>query len=212
MSMKISEKEFSDLIKNTKISINKDNSIKNKKILITPENQKDKKNSAVDINKVIKSIKDSTLKYSVSENHVTIVLDGAILLSINQIFAFLQRQKKQFAFFSYKKEWHNKIKDVLTIIKYEKMLPFFEENVEITLLRQAKRDTDLDAIVTMFKFIIDGLKRSDDNPLGVLSDDNPKVIHTINFSSQKGEPLIGISLKKTISPKSDIDINDFLNT
>lgn len=174
----------------------------------------EKKSSApVNINKVIQSTKTSTIEYSVSNNHLTLIFNEAILLSINQIFAFLQREKQQQFFFMYKKAWHNKINEALRVIKSQNNdLPYFENNIEITLLRQAPREIDKDALPTMFKFIIDGLKRSKENPLGVLADDNPKVVHTIQFHNEKGEHLVGIKLKVVVNEKKSITAEELLNT
>lgn len=173
----------------------------------------EKKSSApVNINKVIQSTKTSSIQYSVSESHLTLIFNEAILLSINQIFAFLQREKQQQFFFMYKKAWHNKINEALRLIKSQNnTLPYFENNIEITLLRQAPREIDKDALPTMFKFIIDGLKRSSDNPLGVLADDNPKVVHTIQFHNEKGEHLVGIKLKFVVNTNKSITAEELLS-
>lgn len=209
MTIKMTEKELINVLNKGKISIagttptNKHN-IKlsskkkiNKISLSDTESTTAKKTSAsVNIHKVIQNIKSSIIKYSISNTHITLIFEDAILLSINQIFAFLQREKQQQFFFIYKKTWHNKIHEALTLIKSEnKDLPYFEKDVEITLLRQAPREIDKDALPTMFKFIIDGLKNTKENPLGVLADDNPKVVHTIKFHNEKGEHLVGIKLK-----------------
>lgn len=177
------------------------------------EGAPEKKSSApVNINKVIQSTKTSTIQYSVSDTHITLIFNEAILLSINQIFAFLQREKQQQFFFMYKKAWHNKINEALQLIKsHNKVLPYFENNIEITLLRQAPREIDKDALPTMFKFIIDGLKRSSENPIGVLADDNPKVVHTIQFHNEKGEHLVGIKLKIVVNDKKSITVDELLN-
>lgn len=206
-SIKFTEKELDTLLKKGKISLSgtspttkvklNNDKVKINKISLTDEAPVTKKSSAsVNINKIIQNTKSSVIKYSISEDHISIVFEDAILLSINQIFAFLQREKQQVFFFIYKKTWHNKVEEALRLIKAEqKYLPFFEKDIEITLFRQAPREIDKDAITTMFKFIIDGLKRTKENPLGVLADDNPKVVHSIKFHNEKGTHLVGIKLK-----------------
>lgn len=211
MSVKFTEKELDVLLKNGKISLS-DNSVqtnnekvklnndkgKISKISLTEKNElvNKKSSSSVNINKVIQNTKSSIIKYSISDTHISIIFEEAILLSINQIFSFLQREKQQHFFFMYKKTWHNKVEEALKLIKSEtKSLPFFDKDIEITLFRQAPREIDKDAITTMFKFIIDGLKRTNNNPLGILDDDNPKVVHTIKFHNEKGTHLVGIKIK-----------------
>lgn len=224
MVIKMTEKELTSLLNKGKISLSnptlktkegiKINTIKKiDKISLNGDSATKKKTSAsVNINNVIKKTKESTIQYSVSENHITLIFEEAILLSINQIFAFLQREKQQKFFFMYKKTWHNKINEALTLIKSEnKKLPYFEKDVEITLLRQAPREIDKDALPTMFKFIIDGLKYSKENPFGVLSDDNPKVVHTIKFHNEKGKHLVGVKLKLVPNEIIPITVEELLN-
>lgn len=226
MAIKMTEKELSTVLNKGKISIAGSSSTKKEGVKINTkqkvakislsdsESNSTKKTSAsVNINKVIQNTKTAIIKYSVSETHITLIFEEAILLSINQIFAFLQREKQQQFFFMYKKTWHNKINEALTLIKSEnKKLPFFDKDVEITLLRQAPREIDKDALPTMFKFIIDGLKHSSENPFGVLADDNPKVVHTIKFHNEKGEHLVGIKLKLVPNEVQPITADELLNS
>ena len=215
MSLKITEKELDKLVESGKVKISlSSNKDKPNKISLTntDEPSKKKKSSSVNINKVMESTKLSEIKYSISDNHLSLVFVGATLLSVNQIFAFLQREKQQYLFFMYKKIWHNKIYEALLKIKSEhKILPFFEKDIEITLLRQAPREIDMDAITTMFKFIIDGLKKTKETPLGVLAEDNPKVVHSIKFHNEKGDNIVGIKLQLVKNDKEIITYEDILN-
>ncbi len=214
-AIKMTEKELEGLLKTNKISLsnssNKNAKSKISKISLTDSAPVKKSSASVNINKVIQNTKSSTIKYSVSETHISIVFEEAILLSINQIFAFLQREKQQQFFFMYKKTWHNKMQEALKLIKAEtKFLPFFDKDIEITLFRQAPREIDKDAITTMFKFIIDGLKKTTENPFGVLADDNPRVVHSIKFHNEKGEHLVGIKLKVVQNETKPMTTEDFL--
>lgn len=218
-AIKFSEKELKQVLQNGKISLSSTNSVnkttktKIEKISLSDNTSPKKSSASVNINKVIQNTKSSLIKYSVSDSHITLIFEGAILLSINQIFAFLQREKQQQFFFMYKKTWHNKINDALKLIKSEKkIVPYFEKDVEITLLRQAPREIDKDALPTMFKFIIDGLKyEKETNPFGILADDNPKIVHTIKFHNEKGEHLVGIRLKIVPNEIPPISATDLLN-
>lgn len=211
--LNFTEKELEKILKNGKISLSADNKKSCTKIIIKDIIVSKKSSSSVNIHKIIQANKESVVKYTISEGHITIVFEGAILLSVNQIFSFLQREKQQQFFFMYKKMWHNKIQEALALIKAEKnTLPFFEKDIELTLFRQAPREIDKDAITTMFKFIIDGLKRTKETPLGILADDNPKVIHSIKFYNEKGLHFVGIKLKVIKNQTPTMSVIEFLKT
>lgn len=159
---------------------------------------------------------ESDYEFSYSDTHFSILFHNAKLLSVNQIFAILQSGK--YKIFSYKKKWHGIIKKILFEAMIEARnkgdkVPFFTENAEITLFRQAKRLVDEDAMTTMFKYILDGLKKDDeDNPHGILADDNPKIIHKIVCYSTKGEPKVGIRIKLCEDRKDDFSAEDILKS
>ena len=91
-SLKMTQKELEVLLNKQKISLDCSSRKKNKddKISISNEIHPKKSSAPVNINKVIQNTKTSIIKYSISENHLSIIFEEAILLSINQIFAFLQ--------------------------------------------------------------------------------------------------------------------------
>lgn len=164
-----------------------------------------------DLNKLNKHALSTTTS---SDEHVSFLFMGAKLLSVNQIFAILQYRK--YEIFAYKKIWHEIIKNNLDLLTYDlktqgKKLPYFDSSVEITLFRQASRLVDEDAMSTMFKYIIDGLKRdSKKNPNGILAEDNPKIVHRIVCYSEKGEPAVGIKVKKIEEKKKEFSAQDIL--
>ncbi len=221
MGLKLTETELNNLLnKNSKLKVAKETKSNKKTSKITlvekdlVEEKKVKKAQGIKTSEVNKLNKQSTVHFSSSDNHVSILFEGAKLLSVNQIFAILQYRK--YEIFTYKKIWHELIKKVLDeqsiLLRSEnKKLPFFNEAVEITLFRQASRLVDEDAMSTMFKYIIDGLKRDEtDNPNGILAEDNPKIVHRIVCYSEKGEPFVGIKVKKIIEKKSAFSPTDIL--
>lgn len=222
MGLKLTETELNNLLnKNSKLKVAKETKSNNKKTskitLVEKdlvEEKKVKKAQGIKTSEVNKLNKQSTVHFSSSDNHVSILFEGAKLLSVNQIFAILQYRK--YEIFTYKKIWHELIKKVLDeqslLLRSEnKKLPFFNEAVEITLFRQASRLVDEDAMSTMFKYIIDGLKRDEtDNPNGILAEDNPKIVHRIVCYSEKGEPFVGIKVKKISEKKSAFSPADIL--
>ncbi len=233
MGIKLTEQELNNLLlknnklkiadtfgaskdKETKIAV-KNSKPKKTKIKVSEEEPKEikkTKNTGVKTSEINKLNRESKVSFTSSEEHVSLLFDGAKLLSVNQIFAILQYRK--YEIFSYKKNWHEIIKKVLNeqflILKQDKKsLPFFEDSVEITLFRQASRLVDEDAMSTMFKYIIDALKRDEDNPNGVLAEDNPKIVHRIVCYSEKGLPCVGIRVQKIKEKKQKYSSTDLLS-
>lgn len=175
-------------------------------------NVKKKVIKSVNVYQMTKDNKDSEISTTISETHIAILFDNAKLLSFNQILALLQKPKIKGTVFSYKKSWHNIIKDLLTNLHLNgEKLPYFEDAVEVTIFRQAPRLVDEDALTPMFKFIIDALKRTQDNPHGVLAEDNPKIMHKILCYSEKGPNCVGIKIKVLENKKELYDKYKLLN-
>lgn len=152
------------------------------------------------IAQIIKDNQDSKISSSFSDKHFSIVFDGAKLLTPNVIFSALQYHK--YDVFNYKKSWHIIIQRELERLhgdfisgKTSQDLPFFKKNVQLIIVRSAPTLVDEDAVVIMFKYIIDALKRDKNNPYGVLADDNPKIIFKSESFNEKGEPFVGIKLE-----------------
>lgn len=232
MSIKLTEQQLTNLLdKNPNLKVSDANPIKKLSLdnLTISENKpskvvldfgeppkKKKTRKPTDVNDINIMNVESDYEFSYSENHFSILFHNAKLLSVNQIFAILQSGK--YKIFSYKKKWHNIIKKIL----HEAMIdaknkgvqvPFFTENAEITLFRQAKRLVDEDAMTTMFKYILDALKKDEeDNPYGILADDNPKIIHKIVCYSTKGDPKVGIRIKLCEDRKNDFIAEDILKS
>ncbi len=196
-------------IKTTKISLSEEN-----KDLIEEDITEKKKNSGVKVSDINKINRNSFCESTASEDHLSLLFTGAKLLSVNQIFAILQYRK--YEIFTYKKVWHELVRNKLDELYFElrmqgKSLPYFDSSVEITLFRQASRLVDEDAMSTMFKYIIDGLKKDiKNNPNGILAEDNPKIVHRIVCYSEKGEPIIGIKVKKIEEMKQEFSAKDIL--
>lgn len=171
--------------------------------LDNPDIKKSKKGAAKTktqtISQIIKDNQSSKISSTFSENHFAIVFDGAKLLTPNVIFSALQYHK--YDVFNYKKSWHVIISRELERINAEciknnnKKLPFFKNSVQLTILRSAPTLVDEDAVVIMFKYIIDALKRDKHNPHGVLADDNPKIIFKSESFNEKGPHFVGIRLE-----------------
>lgn len=217
-SINYTDKELNNLLrKNPKLQISKFSNLEAKISLNDKINtgslKSAKKNSgSITVSELNKINKEAPCECSISENHFSILFKGARLLSINEILAKLQVEKRKFEVFSYKKNWHNRISKILYEQKIiNKNMPFFDCPVEITVFRQAPRLVDKDAVSIMFKFIIDALKRNKDNPYGIISEDNPQIVYSIVAQSEKGEHYVGIRVKKTLVDKSVFLPSDILN-
>ncbi len=182
-----------DINKNEKINLIKPKKTKTK-IKLNSVNKNVKNNNNHRTHIINLNNKQAIYEVTSSKTHFSILWTGARLLSINQIFSILQIKKRQYELFSYKKTWHHIIKNILIEHSVENTLPFFTKNVEITVFRQAPRLVDNDAIEIMFKFIIDALKRTKDNPLGIIAEDNPKIVTKIIPKSEKGNHYVGIKI------------------
>lgn len=194
----------------TKISLDKNKSKSNKINLGIPKAVR-KSSGSITNSQLNKLNKEAIYECSISENHFSILFHGARLLAINEILAKLQVEKRKFEVFNYKKSWHTLISKILyeqTILN--KNMPFFDCPVEITVFRQAPRLVDKDAVSIMFKFIIDALKRNSENPYGIISEDNPQIVHSIVAQSEKGDYYVGIRVKKTLVDKSVFLPSDIL--
>lgn len=210
-SVNYTQKELDSILKNnpklkvsagetkpdSKISIDTKKSVKVLKIKFE-DKVKTKTSGALKTSELIKINNTASYEFTYSKDHVSFLFKGARLLTINQIFAMLQIGKKKFEVFNYKKSWHKIITNILNEKNlFHKDIPFFNDSVEVTLFRQAPRLVDEDALNTMFKYIIDALKRnSTDNPYGIIAEDNPKIVHRIVSQSEKGEYYIGIKIKR----------------
>lgn len=190
--------------KETKISL-KDLSLKNDSI---------KKTTQSDVKSINTLNNSSSFSYSFSENHFSFVVFGARLLSVNQLFAILQYKK--YEIFKYKKTWHIIVNKIVEQARKEAkdnslIFPFFDEKVELTLFRQAPKLVDEDAMTTMYKFIIDGIKEDNKkNVIGLISEDNPKIVHKISCYSEKGDYAVGFKVEKIKDKKRDLSLKDLL--
>ncbi len=160
---------------------------------------------------IIELNKKSVAKVVYGPDHISILFEGARLLSLNQIFAILQYRK--YEVFAYKKMWQELMKNALM---GKNNLPFFDKNCEIVLLRYSPKLVDRDSLSTMYKYIIDSLRvsKKDKNHKGILSEDNPNVVENIKLIQQKSkENYIGIRIQR-IPPQSNREITpeEFLNS
>lgn len=244
MSMNITEEELQKILKNnpkikvsqststqTKIPLESPKTIKKKKsdklLQVTKKSNdtdeeiktKKKKQPSSLVGKVNLANRTSKYSYTYSNEHIAIFFHDGQLLTVNELFAILQNSL--FNVFGYKKTCLTMMKTVLMDIYHDaksknKEIPFFTENAEIILFRQGQKLVDEDALATMFKYILDSMKRIENkdsshyNPYGVIKDDNPKVIHKITTFSEQGKPCFGIQIKKCKDKKIAFNAQDIL--
>lgn len=205
--IRLSEKEFEKARKKSeKISLSE---IFSSPPVDSPSTKK--KPTGIDVKKAIARNEASIVSYSHSDNHLAVLFDGAGLLSVNQIFAILEFRK--YEIFKYKKSWHWLVKKALDSISAEKggnMIPF-DGSVDLILYVRAPRLVDEDAMTTMFKYVIDGMKvDKEKNPNGILLDDNQNFVHKIECHSEKGSHAIGIRINRSVKKKPRFSVQDLL--
>lgn len=104
---------------------------------------------------------------------IVVWADGARLLSVNQLFPILER--KTYEVFGYKKACRRLIKRAVQILQLEALhdsRPMMMQGpIVVHLYRQGRKMVDLDAMPTMFKYVIDSFKREH-----IIADDNPMII------------------------------------
>lgn len=225
MGIKFSEQEFNEILKkNPKIKINQDfggNKIEEKITLqgvIKKENKKYNLEPNLIENKktiqkttVVSHNKNIQVEIFTNDKEVVFWFNNAKLLTLNQILAFLQIKEKSFQVFNYKKQWHRIIQNsLIEHYKNNKIIPYFDKPVELILFRQGKRLVDQDSLPSMFKYIIDALKKTKENPYGILPDDNPKFVQSIKTINQKGENMIGIKIKILDSVIENVEKENFI--
>lgn len=235
MSLNLSEEDFIKMMsKNKSLKINthfgKNNS-EHQKITIIKESPTVKNNNnPVDFDKVVQSIKESKISFTYDESSLLIILDGARVLSVNQIYALLQKRlnntKKSIPYYivTYKKIWSEKMNEIveniiLDSIKNNQLLPNFNKyihngyKVKLFIYRQSTKLLDEDNIYGSFKVIIDCLRKKY-NFLGIeynfIPDDNKNFISQIEPHQVKNKQnIIAIKMVLDEENKEINNINEF---
>ena len=241
MSIKFSEEELQNLLnknpnlkvaasfgksESSKISLDNKKS-KTIKIKLDSEKPSDEakettKRKSLDVRKINSDNLEAKYIYSYSEDHFSFIIFGARLLSINDLFALLQN--RPYEVFIYKKKWYSIVQKILQdakadSLKNNKIFPYFNGKVELTLIRQAPRLVDSDSITTMYKFIIDSIKlksmkklnkEEQERHIGLIAEDDPSVVAKINHHNNKGSFAIGLKIEPLKSQTSNIKLEDIL--
>ena len=177
---------------------------KNNKLKLLEEKHKEpkkKKNKSINVYQINKINAQATIEINYDKSSFSIYFNGARLLSINQIFHILQKPGYQKSIYGYKQLWQKIIQDKLKKLN-KNPPPLFNKAVEITLFRQAPKLVDEDSLSTMFKYIIDALKKDHKAGfLGIISDDNKKIVRRIVLQQEKGSYAIGVKIKDISNEK-----------
>lgn len=179
--LKISNSEF-EWLNNSKTV--------NKKTSSTPS-----KSSKV--GEVIKSIKESKIDVSLSDNHIAMSFDGARVLTLNEIIAILPYNMH--VIFNYKKVWKEKIGDGFKLLETKGELPVFNTSCVFSGFRISKKLVDSDNLPFCFKYLLDDIVSLKNDILK--NDSNDFIVSTPCFQD-KGENKVAFRLEKVPEWKS----------
>lgn len=119
-----------------------------------------------------------------SANSVILAWDGARLMTYNQLLHVGQYVR----LVRYKKAWHQACLDAVMATQALKGFSFTEK-VDLVITRRSHHFVDPDALVAMFKFIIDGVRNA-----GILAEDTRDYIRHITPIQEKGDYRVSIKL------------------
>lgn len=168
-----------------------------------PRTAKVKKKSGKSINThvkdVIESIKTAIIHTSTSDNHLSLVFDGARLLTLNELLSLMPYQP--YLVYNYKTAWKNKIDDALILAKdiYGKKMPEFADSCVFVGFRRSTRLVDRDGLPACFKYILDDLRNQLAVPERILKDDNPNLIVDTPCFQVIGSAMVGVRLERVLS-------------
>lgn len=168
-----------------------------------PRTAKVKKKTGKTINThvkdVIESIKTSIIHTSTSENHLSLVFDGARLLTLNELLSLMPYQP--YLVYNYKTAWKNKIDDALILAKdmYGKKMPEFADSCVFVGFRRSTRLVDRDGLPACFKYILDDLRNQIAVSERILKDDNPNLIVDTPCFQVVGSAMVGVRLERVQS-------------
>lgn len=197
--MRFSEDDLKKMLQNPALKISdskkKEQVTKNKSIITEMKDDVEDKNNkrkGVDVSKSISTISSSLIQVHSSnikgEESFAVWYPGVRILSLNEIFAILERRK--YEAFRYKKAWQEAIQKAVMLTPISKR-PYFDGPTRITLYRRGARLIDLDSFQTMFKYPIDALRYS-----GILAEDNPNIIVETKSVQEKGEKAVALKLER----------------
>lgn len=171
--------------------------------LLIDVERKTKKRLGVKEDPILTSILQTPFFTEYSPKHLTLYFPSLRLFSLNELFALLQYRK--YIVFKYKKSIHDLVHKALGSIPKEHR-PFFSQPCHITLYRSGAKRIDRDNFESMFKALIDGLKKTPKNTYGVIADDNPDILFSDTKIQSIGEPSIAIRID-VINPAPKILTN-----
>ena len=230
-SLRFTEEELQNMLKNSSVKIHLDNindkSPVNKQLLLnTEKNETDdnekvniKKTKVVDFTAIVKSIQNSHVNFIYDENSLIIIFNDCRVLSLNQMMSYLQKKPQPFQMMQYKKIWHEKMKEVLQNIIIDSLekqnkLPDFSSSVKMILYRQSQRLIDEDSISASFKYIIDGLRNKqtiNNIDYNILKDDNQFFVSSIMPIQVKNKRnVIAIKIIIDKKPKNISSLEEFI--
>jgi hypothetical protein len=143
---------------------------------------------------VNQSIREAKVVASVSDRHLSIVWEGARLLTLNEILSLLPIQP--YLVYNYKKVWENKVNESLLVAQDIRPIPYFDSSCVFIGLRCSTRLMDRDGLSSCFKYLLDDIRRQQAINHPILKDDNPNLIVDTPCFQYKGAHAVGFRLEK----------------
>jgi hypothetical protein len=159
-----------------------------KEVLPGTENavsQSKKKRRGVNVRPIMRALDQSSIRVSSGDNFFALRLDGARVLTVNEMFSILQYRKHEI--FGFKKLCQRKIADAVAIARLQGGLPALHGPVRLWLYRRGQKRVDKVDMTTIFKYLIDACVRE-----GIVTDDRDEVICDVRMQQENGEPALAL--------------------
>lgn len=190
MALKLTPQQLKEMMKNNpSLSINNsfgDNIDSLSEITKISKDQSKKQDSPIvkTLTKVHLAVANSTIHYEINHDSrsILMVFEGAKILSRNQTDSLKETKYTIMLLNKYKKEWLQKVEEILFKMKKENptLMEFENEPLRLYLYRETDgRLYDEDNLVTGFKYIIDGLRQEilfNNEVFTLIKDDNQNYI------------------------------------
>lgn len=144
-----------------------------------------KKRRGVNVRPIVTALRQSELKVAAGEGFFSVRMEGARVLTVNEMFSILQYRKQEM--FEYKNVCHRRIEEAVTLAKLQGGIPSLKGPVRLWLYRRGTKRVDRVDMTTIFKYLIDACVKQ-----GIVVDDRDEVICDVRMQQENGEPALAL--------------------